>query len=311
MADAWRLRVGSAEDLDLVEPLWVAVHHRHVESMPALAPYVDDTDTWRARRKLYEDLLTLPDTLLLLAIVDERPVGYGLTHVMPVAGSWIEDTWKTGDRVGEIESLSVLPEYRGTGLGSQLLERLESHLRARSRRHDPRCAGGQHRRHPPLRAARLPAHLALSIQAGRTRSREPIAAVKQRGDNEIDEVCDVGAVPHHSDRPGEQRRVHERHRGGVCEHERHHGSDGVQAVGVFVGRIHRRPTAYAQRPIDDDHRDECRYPIAHQEQHVLETGGRFAGVQPQINPNAMTVTTTAEIGLRTRTPMVCNASDPL
>ncbi len=130
MADAWRLRVGSAEDLDLVEPLWVAVHHRHVESMPALAPYVDDTDTWRARRKLYEDLLTLPDTLLLLAIVDERPVGYGLTHVMPVAGSWIEDTWKTGDRVGEIESLSVLPEYRGTGLGSQLLERLESHLRA-------------------------------------------------------------------------------------------------------------------------------------------------------------------------------------
>jgi ribosomal protein S18 acetylase RimI-like enzyme len=108
MADAWRLRVGSAEDLDLVEPLWVAVHHRHVESMPALAPYVDDTDTWRARRKLYEDLLTLPDTLLLLAIVDERPVGYGLTHVM----------------------LSVLPDYRGTGLGSQLLERLESHLRA-------------------------------------------------------------------------------------------------------------------------------------------------------------------------------------
>jgi ribosomal protein S18 acetylase RimI-like enzyme len=45
--------------------------------------------------------------------------------------SWIEDTWQTGDRIGEIESLSVLPEYRGSGLGSELLDRLETHLRER------------------------------------------------------------------------------------------------------------------------------------------------------------------------------------
>ena len=31
-------------------------------------------------------------------------------------------------RIGEIESLSVLPQYRGSGLGSELLERLEKHL---------------------------------------------------------------------------------------------------------------------------------------------------------------------------------------
>ncbi len=128
MAPAWRLRTGSAEDLDLVEPLWVAVHHRHRASMPELAPYVSDTETWRARRSLYEELLTKPDTLFLLALVDEEPIGYGLTHVMPVADSWIEDTWTTGDRIGEIESLSVLPSYRGSGLGSELLERLETHL---------------------------------------------------------------------------------------------------------------------------------------------------------------------------------------
>jgi len=85
-------------------------------------------ETWRARRELYEELLAKSGTLLLLAIVDDGPIGYGLTHVMPVAGSWLEDTWRTGDRVGEIESLSVLPAYRGTGLGSELLERLEAHL---------------------------------------------------------------------------------------------------------------------------------------------------------------------------------------
>jgi ribosomal protein S18 acetylase RimI-like enzyme len=128
MAPAWQLRTGSAADLDLVEPLWVAVHHRHIESMPQLAPYVDDTETWRARRELYEELLAKPDTLMLLAFADDEPIGYGLTHALPVAGSWIEDTWRTGDRIGEIESLSVLPSYRGTGLGSELLERLEAHL---------------------------------------------------------------------------------------------------------------------------------------------------------------------------------------
>ncbi|HEV7852001.1 MAG TPA: GNAT family N-acetyltransferase [Mycobacterium sp.] len=128
MATAWRLRNGNADDLDFVGPLWVAVHHRHCESMPELAPYVDDAETWSARRTLYEGLLAKPETLLLIALVDEQPIGYGLTHVMPVADSWIEDTWRTGDRIGEIESLSVLPEYRGSGLGSELLERLEAHL---------------------------------------------------------------------------------------------------------------------------------------------------------------------------------------
>lgn len=129
MANPWQLRIGGAADLDLVEPLWVAVHHRHIESMPELAPYVDDGETWRARRELYEELLAKPETLLLLATADDEPIGYGLAHAMPVAGSWVEDTWRTGDRIGEIESLSVLPAYRGTGLGSELLERLEAHLR--------------------------------------------------------------------------------------------------------------------------------------------------------------------------------------
>ena len=129
MATPWELQIGGAADLDRVEPLWVAVHHRHIESMPELAPYVDDGETWRARRELYEELLAKPETLLLLATADDEPIGYGLAHVMPVAGSWVEDTWRTGDRIGEIESLSVLPAYRGTGLGSELLERLEAHLR--------------------------------------------------------------------------------------------------------------------------------------------------------------------------------------
>jgi ribosomal protein S18 acetylase RimI-like enzyme len=128
MTTEWQLRPGGATDLDLVGPLWVAVHHRHAESMPELAPYVSDDETWRVRRALYEELLAKPDTLLLIAVVDDAAVGYGLAHVLPVDETWIPDTWATGSRIGEIESLSVLPQYRGGGLGSELLLRLEDHL---------------------------------------------------------------------------------------------------------------------------------------------------------------------------------------
>jgi ribosomal protein S18 acetylase RimI-like enzyme len=130
MTTQWQVRTGSAADLDLVGPLWVAVHHQHAETMPQLAPYVSDDETWRVRRALYEELLVKPDTLLLIASVDDTFIGYGLAHVMPVDDSWISDTWVTGPRIGEIESLSVLPQYRGSGLGSELLDRLEQHLQA-------------------------------------------------------------------------------------------------------------------------------------------------------------------------------------
>ena len=130
MATQSQIRTGSAADLDLVGPLWVAVHHQHAETMPHLAPYISDAETWRVRRAMYEELLAKPDTLLLLAFDGEAAVGYGLAHVLPVDETWIPDTWETGSRIGEIESLSVLPEYRGSGLGSDLLNRLEEHLHA-------------------------------------------------------------------------------------------------------------------------------------------------------------------------------------
>jgi ribosomal protein S18 acetylase RimI-like enzyme len=90
---------------------------------------VDDATTWAERRKLYAELLAKPDTVLLLATAADVLVGYGLAHVMPAEETWVLDTWVTGPRIGEIESLAVLPEHRGHGLGTELLDRLERELR--------------------------------------------------------------------------------------------------------------------------------------------------------------------------------------
>ena len=110
----------------MLEPLWLAVHHRHAASMPELAPYVDDATSWGVRRALYAELLGKPDTVLLLAEDGGgAAVGYGLAHVLARADTWLDDTWVTGPRIGEIESLGVLPAHRGTGVGTALLDRLE------------------------------------------------------------------------------------------------------------------------------------------------------------------------------------------
>ena len=119
---------GSQTDLPSLKPLWLSVHRRHVESMPELAPYVSDTQSWAARSEMYSALLIKPDTVLLLAHLDDKLIGYGLAHVMAVEETWVADTWQTGRRIGEIESLAVIPSYRGRGIGTRLLAALETEL---------------------------------------------------------------------------------------------------------------------------------------------------------------------------------------
>jgi ribosomal protein S18 acetylase RimI-like enzyme len=121
---------GSAADIPALEPLWVAVHHQHAASMPELGPYVSDAQTWEQQRAIYEELFAKSDTVLLLAHVDGALVGYAVAHVMPVRETWIYDTWETGDRIGELEAIGVLPGHRGQGIGSALLDAVDRELEA-------------------------------------------------------------------------------------------------------------------------------------------------------------------------------------
>lgn len=130
MSTAPRIVKGSASDLDSLEPLWVAVHRAHAAAMPELAPYASDAETWAEHRALYAEVFEKPDTVLLLAFDADARIGYALSHVLPVQDTWIADTWRTGPRIAEVESLSVLPEYRGQGIGTALMDALEREIEA-------------------------------------------------------------------------------------------------------------------------------------------------------------------------------------
>jgi ribosomal protein S18 acetylase RimI-like enzyme len=129
-AGSFAITRGGPEDIDALGPLWVGVHAQHQASMPELAPYVTAQESWAARRALYHEVFAKPGTVLLLARAGAELVGYGLAHVLETKDTWIADTWRRGDRVGEIESLAVVPGRRGEGIGTALLDLLEAELRA-------------------------------------------------------------------------------------------------------------------------------------------------------------------------------------
>ncbi|HVY78627.1 MAG TPA: GNAT family N-acetyltransferase [Solirubrobacterales bacterium] len=113
-------RSSDPAELDLLEPLWNALQEHHVEVTPALGPRTPKrslAEAWRIRRGKYERWLGDPDTFFILAEVDGAPVGYAFVTVGPPYASW-----DAGERLAELETLSVLPQHRGAGLGAVLID---------------------------------------------------------------------------------------------------------------------------------------------------------------------------------------------
>ena len=119
-----------AEALDRLRPLWLELHHHHqAVGGPVLGPYVDDDASWSARRTLYTDFLA-GGGFAVLAERDGELIGYAMVAVKTSVETELDDTWRAGARVAEIETLSVAPAARGAGVGSALLDRVDAELEA-------------------------------------------------------------------------------------------------------------------------------------------------------------------------------------
>jgi ribosomal protein S18 acetylase RimI-like enzyme len=121
------VRAGGERIADL-QPLWESLSRHHAEVAPELVDVLGEIreprDSWEVRRALYEEWFDGPDTFALIAEDGSGPVGYA---VVQVRGP--EETWSTGDRVAELQTLAVLPGRRGQGIGTALVERMHEELR--------------------------------------------------------------------------------------------------------------------------------------------------------------------------------------
>jgi ribosomal protein S18 acetylase RimI-like enzyme len=117
-----------AEALDRLRPLWLALHHHHqAVGGEQLGRHVDDDASWTARRALYTHYIA-GGGFVLLAERDRVAVGYAMVAIKTSAETELDDTWQAAERVAEIETLVVLPEARGAGVGSALLDAVDAEL---------------------------------------------------------------------------------------------------------------------------------------------------------------------------------------
>ena len=121
------LRKVGQEVLPRLEPLWLSLHRHHAEVAPQLGAVRAPADSWAMRRTDYETWLAAGDSFVVVAEAQEQLIGYAFVRVRDNRS----DTWMVESRVAEVETLCVLPDYRGQRLGEKLLDfvyaELENH----------------------------------------------------------------------------------------------------------------------------------------------------------------------------------------
>lgn len=105
------------DHIDVLKPLWISLHKHHAEVAPQLGSIRSKEASWSTRRSEYLEWFEKPSTFIILAELEKQFIGYTFVRVREGKSA----TWNVSQQIGEIETLSILPEYRGYGVGVGLL----------------------------------------------------------------------------------------------------------------------------------------------------------------------------------------------
>lgn len=121
------IKSGGAELIMKLKPLWDVLFDHHLSTGAAGIPTIPAGQSWPLRRAHYERLASAqPDLTIYLATDRVDPVGYALCYKDsgdPDPG-W-EGEWACGSGT-VLETLVTVSRVRGTGLGSELMDRFEA-----------------------------------------------------------------------------------------------------------------------------------------------------------------------------------------
>jgi ribosomal protein S18 acetylase RimI-like enzyme len=127
MSEERRVVEEGVEGVGLVEGLWKEMVDHHRELTGGTYPVRDTETAWRRRREQYVGWLEGGEGHLYLVPGEgavQAPLGYAFLRI----GS-SGPTWNLGDKVGDLESLSVTAAARGLGVGTLLIEHCRERLR--------------------------------------------------------------------------------------------------------------------------------------------------------------------------------------
>jgi len=115
--------------LGQLEPLWRALYDHHNAVTPHLSERSRPFElAWQSRRQTERKWLQAePDSFVIAAQETDRIVGYAFVRVRSAVG--FAESWSVSDPLADLATLSVLPEFRGQGIGSALMDAVETRLR--------------------------------------------------------------------------------------------------------------------------------------------------------------------------------------